>query len=176
MVWNVRVKKTTKGVGGGHKVGNMGRHRSWMAPNPSERNIHKGSLPHSCQHVCWSLQTPMIFKWHSNWLGTFGFPSNYNASNSSLLQKVCSSFATSLHYINRGSSIVLLLNIQSGLSMMSNPRQKVFPCPTPYWIRNHYLKSNKLQYNTLARWVDGTNDSSTKCLMFQAFAFFHTFL
>ena len=116
----------------------------WRAfSNPSERNIHKGSLPHSCQHVCWSLKSPMIFKWHSNWLGTFGFSSNYNSSNSSLLQKVCSSFATSLHYINRGSSIVLLLRrrgyIQSGLSMMSNPRQKVFPRPTPYWIRTHYL-------------------------------------
>ena len=29
------------------------------------------------------------------------------------------------------------------------------------------LKSVNLQYNTLVRWADGTNDSSTKCLMFQ---------
>ena len=35
-----------------------------------------------------------------------------------------------------------------------------------------YLKSNSLQYNALACWVDGTNDSSTKCLMFQALFFF----
>ena len=37
------------------------------------------------------------------------------------------------------------------------------------------LKSVNLQYNTLDRWVDGTNDSSTKCLMFQAslFSIFH---
>ena len=36
-------------------------------------------------------------------------------------------------------------------------------------------KSDNLQYNTLVCWADGTNDSSTKCLMFQAF-FFHNFL
>ena len=28
-------------------------------------------------------------------------------------------------------------------------------------------KSDNLQYNTLCHWVAGTNDSSTKCLMFQ---------
>ena len=33
------------------------------------------------------------------------------------------------------------------------------------------LKSNNLQYNTLARWVNGTNDLSTKCLMFQVLFF-----
>ena len=38
------------------------------------------------------------------------------------------------------------------------------------------LKSDNLQYNTLGRWVDGTNDSSTKRLMFQALFFFHNFL
>ena len=31
------------------------------------------------------------------------------------------------------------------------------------------LRSDNLQYNTLVRWVDGTNNSSTKRLMFQAF-------
>ena len=31
------------------------------------------------------------------------------------------------------------------------------------------LKSNNLQYNTLVRWVDGTNNSLTKCLTFQVF-------
>ena len=37
------------------------------------------------------------------------------------------------------------------------------------------LKSDNLQYNTLVRWADGTNDSSTKRLTFQVF-FFHNFL
>ena len=41
--------------------------------------------------------------------------------------------------------------------------------------RNSNLKSDNLQYNTLGRWVDGTNDSSTKHLIFQAF-FFSYFL
>ena len=36
-------------------------------------------------------------------------------------------------------------------------------------------KSDNLQYNMLGRWVDGTNDSLTKCLMFQALFFFHIF-
>ena len=35
------------------------------------------------------------------------------------------------------------------------------------------LKSVNLQYNTLVRWADGTNDPSTKGLMFQVlFIFF----
>ena len=34
--------------------------------------------------------------------------------------------------------------------------------------REGHLKSNNLQYNTLGRWVDRTNDSSTKRVMFQA--------
>jgi hypothetical protein len=34
-----------------------------------------------------------------------------------------------------------------------------------------FLKSNNLHYNTLGRWVNGINDSSTKCLMFQALFF-----
>ena len=34
------------------------------------------------------------------------------------------------------------------------------------------LKSDNLQYNTLGRWVAGTNDSSIKHLMFQALFFF----
>ena len=38
------------------------------------------------------------------------------------------------------------------------------------------LKSDNLQYNTLGRWVTGTNDSSTKHLMFQVLFFFHNFL
>ena len=33
------------------------------------------------------------------------------------------------------------------------------------------LKSVNLQYNTLVHWADGTNDSSTKCLMFQVYSF-----
>ena len=38
------------------------------------------------------------------------------------------------------------------------------------------LKSDNLQYNPLVRWYAGTNDSSTKCLMFQVLFFFHNFL
>jgi hypothetical protein len=33
------------------------------------------------------------------------------------------------------------------------------------------IKSDNLQHNTLAHWVDGTNNSSIKHLMFQAFFF-----
>ena len=36
--------------------------------------------------------------------------------------------------------------------------------------------SKNLQYNTLVHWVAGTNDSSTKCLMFQVLFFFRNFL
>ena len=36
------------------------------------------------------------------------------------------------------------------------------------------LKSDNLQYDTLVCWVAGTNDLSTKCLVFQAL-FFHNF-
>ena len=35
-----------------------------------------------------------------------------------------------------------------------------------------HLKSDNLQYNTLGCWVNGTNDSSTKRLMFQALFLF----
>ena len=38
------------------------------------------------------------------------------------------------------------------------------------------LKSYNLQYKTLVRWADGTNDSSTKHLMFQMLFFFHKIL
>ena len=34
------------------------------------------------------------------------------------------------------------------------------------------LKFDNLQYNMLVRWVPGTNDWSTKCLMFQVLSFF----
>ena len=37
-------------------------------------------------------------------------------------------------------------------------------------------KSDNLQYNTLVRWFAGTNDSSTKCLMFHVLSFFHKIL
>ena len=40
------------------------------------------------------------------------------------------------------------------------------------WIKIGHLKSNNLQYSTLVRWVAGTNDSSTKHLMFQVLFFF----
>ena len=38
-------------------------------------------------------------------------------------------------------------------------------------IISNLIKTNNLQYNMLVRWADGTNDSSTKCLTFQAFFF-----
>ena len=38
------------------------------------------------------------------------------------------------------------------------------------------LKSVNLQYNTLVRWADGTNESSTKHLMFQVLFLFHKIL
>ena len=38
------------------------------------------------------------------------------------------------------------------------------------------LKSYNLQYKTLVRWADGTNDSMTKRLMFQVLFFFHKIL
>ena len=34
------------------------------------------------------------------------------------------------------------------------------------------IKSDNLQYNTLARWLAGTNDSSNKCLIVQESYFF----
>ena len=40
---------------------------------------------------------------------------------------------------------------------------------------SNQLKSDNLQYNTLVRWANGTNDSLTKRLTFQVF-FFHNFL
>ena len=42
---------------------------------------------------------------------------------------------------------------------------KTLPLPS-------FLKSVNLQYNTLVRWADGTNDLSTKRLMFQVLFFF----
>ena len=39
-----------------------------------------------------------------------------------------------------------------------------------------YLKSVNLQYNTLGRWNDETNESLTMRLMFQVLFFFHDFL
>ena len=42
------------------------------------------------------------------------------------------------------------------------------------WLHNQ--KSDNLQYNTLVCWVAGTNDSSTKRLMFQVLFFSHNFL
>jgi hypothetical protein len=41
-----------------------------------------------------------------------------------------------------------------------------------YVPRIYHLKSDNLQYNMLACWVDGTNESSAKCLIFQALFFF----
>ena len=53
-------------------------------------------------------------------------------------------------------------------------------CLSTYWwekilskmvLTQKILKSDNLQYDMLSRWVDGTNDSSTKRLMFQALFF-----
>ena len=41
------------------------------------------------------------------------------------------------------------------------------PRPPPALMHICYLKSVNLQYNTLVCWAYGTNDLSTKCLMFQ---------
>ena len=40
----------------------------------------------------------------------------------------------------------------------------------------HNLKSINLQYNTLVHWTDGTNNSSTKHLMFKILSFSYRFL
>ena len=45
------------------------------------------------------------------------------------------------------------------------------------WLLSLIQKSDNLQYNTVGCWVAGTNDSSTKHLMFQVYIFFfHNFL
>ena len=43
-------------------------------------------------------------------------------------------------------------------------------------IHTMIVKFDNLQYNTLGRWVAGTNDSLTKRLMFQVLFFFPDFL
>ena len=43
-------------------------------------------------------------------------------------------------------------------------------------VRYSLLKSNNIRYNTLGCWVFATEDSSTKCLMFQVSFFFHKIL
>ena len=39
-------------------------------------------------------------------------------------------------------------------------------------LKHQAIKTNNLQNNTLVRWANGTNDSSTKRLMFQVFSLF----
>ena len=58
------------------------------------------------------------------------------------------------------------------------PNTKVLEAAIPlYKYSCRYQKSVNLQYNTLIRWADGTNDSSTKHLMFQVhIIFFYNFL
>ena len=43
-------------------------------------------------------------------------------------------------------------------------------------VRYRLLKSNNIRCNTLGCWVFATEDSSTKCLMFQVSFFFHKIL
>ena len=44
--------------------------------------------------------------------------------------------------------------------------------PSPFFLQKlRFQKSDNLQYNTLVRWADGTNDSSTKHLTLQVFFF-----
>ena len=64
--------------------------------------------------------------------------------------------------------------------VISHPAHSV---PTPLNCYNlhgpswrNFMKSVNLQYNTLVRWADGTNDSLTKRLMFQVLFFFHKIL
>ena len=51
-------------------------------------------------------------------------------------------------------------------------------CLNLFWIKSYdtYLKSVNIWYITLGHWDDGTNESSTKCVMFQVLFFFHDFL
>ena len=50
---------------------------------------------------------------------------------------------------------------------VNNNAMNIYHCQI---FRN--LKFDNLQYNMLVRWVPGTNDWSTKCLMFQVLSFF----
>ena len=45
------------------------------------------------------------------------------------------------------------------------------------WLTGAYMqKSINLEYNTLVRWADGTNISSTMCVMFHVLFLFHKIL
>ena len=77
---------------------------------------------------------------------------------------------------------------------MTDTRNCIQVLPSFYWMKKKasiichltekYLqfkiswdqKCVNLQYNMLVRWADGTNDSLTKCLMFQVSFFFHEIL
>ena len=66
--------------------------------------------------------------------------------------------------------------VASLVQLRTGQRTKQF-CQESSSSKNRlHLKSDNLQYNTLGRWIAGTNDSSTKRLMFQVLFFLHNFL
>ena len=64
---------------------------------------------------------------------------------------------------------VIVKKVQELLEVEVYYRAKIIAASTECHERN--LKSDNHQYNMLAHWVDGTNDSLTKRLMFQALFF-----
>ena len=56
------------------------------------------------------------------------------------------------------------------LDLLKKQKYKMRKSVITFWF--NYLKSDNLQYNTLGCWVAGTNDSSTKRLIFQVLFFF----
>ena len=70
---------------------------------------------------------------------------------------------------------VCVFVIQSGLNIglkkMQFPWKQTVSLILPHSMLRADLKSDNLQYNTLVRWANGTNDSSNKHLTFQVFFF-----
>ena len=69
---------------------------------------------------------------------------------------------------NSWGRLSLLSALQIMLSLSLHPGTLSLTTSSQY----RGQKSDNLQYNTLGRWVAGTNDSSTKRLMFQVLFFF----
>ena len=73
----------------------------------------------------------------------------------------------------------LVRSVASSLLMWKSAFLSVFVSHAPLsesLTSKPVLKSDNLQYNMVGPWVAGTNDSSTKHLMFQALLFFHNLL
>jgi hypothetical protein len=70
-----------------------------------------------------------------------------------------------------------MIGVDLALPGLAIPILILYVLPVPLTLecnkgQQHDLKSDNLQYgNMLCRWVDGTNDSLTKCLMFQVLFF-----